>query len=86
LDEFAIALEQVVANANSSPVKDSRAWEMFRSRLLEKLTHLLHQLRRIDVFHGAEFSPFLGSAILVHIELEGVVPLVQNLFDLGVKR
>lgn len=56
---------------------------MLRNRLLEKLTHLLHQLRRIDVFHGAEFSPFLGSAILVHIELGGVVPLVQNPFRFG---
>ena len=56
---------------------------MLRNRLLEKRTHLLHQLSRIDVFQGAEFSAFLGSGSVVHFECGGVVPLVQNRFGFG---
>ncbi len=56
---------------------------MLGNRVLEKLTHLLHQLRRIDVFHGAEFRPFLRSGILVHIESGRIVPLVQNTLRFG---
>lgn len=63
---------------NSSPVKDSSTWQMLRNRLREKLTHLLHQLSRIDVFQGAELSALPGSGLLVHIEGGGIVPPFQN--------
>lgn len=56
---------------------------MFRNRLLEKLTQLLHQMGRIDVFQRAELGAFLSSGILAHIELGATVPLVQNRLRFG---
>jgi hypothetical protein len=71
---------------NSSPVKNLCTWQMLRSRPLEKLTQLLHQLSRINVFQRAEFRAFLCSCSLVHIERGGIVPFVQNRLRLVVKR